>query len=229
MMKQVLMGFGLSALISLPSYAVGLDAATLMMTQQQPFASQKMDNTDEKNAHLIQIKVVPVDSPYKLNPIESETKHDVLWTPAQTILPPGKSNVIKIYYQGPKDNKERYYAVQWTDSVVASTKSDAKKGATVLAKATVSTVLVVHPNKIDVTYSYDKKQHRLTNTGNTSIKTVAYGNCIKQTDKNGHKKCQEILFLTPKKSAKYSVIDMGDKYSSLGYWLDNRFISIDIH
>lgn len=173
--------------------------------------------------------MVPVDSPYTLEPTSKEKTKELLWTPAQTILPPGKTNYITFYYKGPLDEKERYYAIQWVDSVVAANTTEETKSATVLAKATVSTVLVVHPKNENITYKYDIKTNSLTNTGNRSIKTVAYGVCKKQPKGEKNKKCQETLYLMPGKTSTYSVIDMNNQYSALGYWKGDNYVPVTIH
>ncbi|WP_108649665.1 EcpB family pilus assembly chaperone [Dongshaea marina] len=97
-----------------------------------------------------------------------------------------------------------------------------------LAKATVSTVLVVHPTKAKLSYHYDPKTKALKNTGNTALKTVAYGDCLKQPKGIAHKKCQQIIYLTPGKSTHYSGIDLTAAGSSLGYWSNEQLVSIPL-
>ncbi|WP_108649666.1 hypothetical protein [Dongshaea marina] len=68
--------------------AVGLNTTTLMMNPQQGKIVQDAENTDTKHAHLIQVNVIAVDSPYTLNPLPYTDKKEVLWTPARVLLPP---------------------------------------------------------------------------------------------------------------------------------------------
>lgn len=227
-MKKYILGF-IFLFTSYSSLAVGLDTTTIFMSQKEGKVSQVAENTDEQGPHLIQVKVVPVNSPYDLEPIEDfDAKKEILWSPAQMILPPGKSNAFNFTYNGPKSDKEKYYAIQWTDSVISTDLDEGSKGASVLAKATISTVLVVHPFKENLNYEFNKETKELKNTGNRSFKSVAYGRCAKQDDTEEKKMCQMILYVTPGKTAKYSQIDLDQPNSTLGVWNKDKLLPVNI-
>ena len=54
------------------------------------------------------VKIIPITDP-----------NEILSTPANLILPGHASDVFKIIYQGPKDDKERYYRLNWKDDPIA--------------------------------------------------------------------------------------------------------------
>ena len=53
-------------------------------------------------------QVIPMDKP-----------DEVLLTPASLLLPAQASDVIRFFYKGPADDKERYYRIVWFDQALS--------------------------------------------------------------------------------------------------------------
>ncbi|GHM00063.1 hypothetical protein KPZU40_00380 [Klebsiella pneumoniae] len=58
---------------------------------------------------------------------------EVLLTPASLLLPARASDVIRFFYKGPADDKERYYRIVWFDQALSDAQRDnANRSAVVL-------------------------------------------------------------------------------------------------
>ncbi|MFN2932490.1 hypothetical protein ACKUFL_26995, partial [Escherichia coli] len=83
----------------------------------------------------------------------------------------------KVIYNGPKDDKERYYRLNWKDDPISEsgiTKSS--KSASATTSATISTILVVAPRIENFQYKYENQ--KVANLGNSSFRVVASGPCL---------------------------------------------------
>jgi P pilus assembly chaperone PapD len=70
-------------------------------------------------------QVIPMDKP-----------DEVLLTPASLLLPAQASDVIRFFYKGPADDKERYYRIVWFDQALSDAQRDnANRSAVATASA----------------------------------------------------------------------------------------------
>ncbi len=73
---------------------------------------------------------------------------EVLLTPASLLLPAQASDVIRFFYKGPADDKERYYRIVWFDQALSDAQRDnANRSAVATASARIGTILVVAPGR----------------------------------------------------------------------------------
>lgn len=63
----------------------------------------------------------------------------------------------------------------------------------------------------------------LSNQGNASYRTVAYGPCL---DRKTQAQCKETYYDLPGKQRRFKKVDMQDPQSHLGLWLGQEFVVV---
>ncbi|EEU5430560.1 fimbrial chaperone EcpB, partial [Escherichia coli] len=63
----------------------------------------------------------------------------------------------------------------------------------------------------------------LTNTGNATLRILAYGPCLKAA--NG-KECKENYYLMPGKSRRFTRVDTADNKGRVALWQGDKFIPV---
>ena len=75
--------------------------------------------------------------------------------PASLLLPAQTSEVIRFFYKGPADEKERYYRIVWFDQALSDAQRDnANRSAVATASARIGTILVVAPRQANYHFQY---------------------------------------------------------------------------
>ena len=103
------------------SFAVNVGNITEIISSDESTLAKEIENT-VNTARLVNLTIEKLDSPHLENgkvipvtdPNEILNQHRLIW-----ILPGHASDVFKIIYQGPKDDKERYYRLNWKDDPIA--------------------------------------------------------------------------------------------------------------
>ncbi|MGY3863302.1 EcpB family pilus assembly chaperone [Aeromonas lacus] len=214
-------------LISYPVTAIQIDSVNTFMAPNKNVVSQKVSNPSS-TAHLVTIKVQRIDSPYtgKVVSVPHSEVQELTFTPERILQPAGSSNFVKFYYNGPRDDKERYYKVTWVDDPLSLKNQDSdKKAASLHAVASVGTILVIKPRLSHLKYSYRKS--KLINTGNVSFRMVAYGPCSNKNSK--HKECHSDGPIAPGGTFEFNKINMNSKNAHLGIWENKVLVPVDIH
>jgi Mat/Ecp fimbriae periplasmic chaperone len=178
--------FLFAMLASFSVQAIEIDGLTKEIGSKTGSVIQEIQNSDTRT-HVITVSVDQVDSPYTMVKIESSgVKQDILFTPVRMVLPPGKKEQVKFFYKGDRDDKEKYFAINWRDEAIAtlSEETDATIVPQVDAVATVATALVVHPRKEQ--FSFKREKGQILNTGNSSFWVTYLYSCKKAGDDNGH-------------------------------------------
>ena len=123
--------------------------------------------------------------------INPEKVDELLLTPTRMVMPAGTSNIVKFYYHGNADNKERYYRITFTDEGVSEEVDSGSPKRHRMTRAVVSTILVVQPRdkKIDFVYVAGK----ITNKGNTSFRVNATGTCLKPNPESPARRVAKLL------------------------------------
>ncbi len=110
--------------------------------------------------------------------------------------------------------KERYYRIVWFDQALSDAqRDDANRSAVATASARIGTILVVAPRQGELPLSV--RQRLLTNTGNATLRILAYGPCLKAA--NG-KECKENYYLMPGKSRRFTRVDTADNKGRVALW-----------
>ena len=164
----------------------------------------------------------PMDEGIVINP---EKVDELLLTPTRMVMPAGTSNIVKFYYHGNADNKERYYRITFVDEGVSEELDNAaQKNGKGMTRAVVSTILVVQPRdkKVDFLYVAGK----ITNKGNTSFRVNATGTCLKPNPDSPTTPCTKNFYLMPNTSRAIEDINVTDNHFHLGIWDLKQFIPV---
>ncbi|MEG5550126.1 pilus assembly protein [Enterobacter wuhouensis] len=164
----------------------------------------------------------PMDEGIVINP---EKVDELLLTPTRMVMPAGTSNIVKFYYHGNADNKERYYRITFIDEGVSEDLDNgSQKNGKGMTRAVVSTILVVQPRdkKIDFVYVAGK----MTNKGNTSFRVNATGTCLKPNPESPTTPCTKNFYLMPGTSRAIDDINVTDNHFHLGIWDQKQFIPV---
>lgn len=117
------------------------------------------------------------------------------------------SDVIRFFYKGPADDKERYYRIVWFDQALSDAqRNGSTRSAVATASARIGTITVVAPRKANFRYQY--ADGKMVNTGNATLRILAYGPCLKAAD---GKECKENYFLMPGKERRFTRVNVADK------------------
>lgn len=208
------------------SFAVNVGNITEIISSDEETLAKEIENTVDA-ARLVNLSIEKIDSPLeggKVIPINDP--NEILSTPANIILPGKSRDIFKIIYQGPKDEQERYYRLNWTDDPISeSGMTKSTKSASATTSATISTILVVAPRIESFKYNYDK--NKIANLGNSSFRVVASGPCLTEKLKYGAEGiCRERYYLLPNLAVNLQLVDINNKKTSIGIWHKGEFIVV---
>ncbi|MGV2933713.1 hypothetical protein ACIPUA_01450 [Providencia sp. AGC89] len=226
-MKKTILALILLSIIPLEnSLAVNVGNITEIISSEENTLSKEIENTVDA-ARLVNLSIEKIDSPLengKVIPVNDP--NEILSTPANIILPGKARDIFKIIYNGPKDDQERYYRLNWKDDPISEsgiTKSS--KSASATTSATISTILVVAPRVENFRYQYEKYQ--VANLGNTSFRVVASGPCLTEKITFGIEGiCRERYYLMPNLAVKLQLVNVNNKKTSIGIWHKGNFIVV---
>lgn len=154
------------------SLAVNVGNITEIISSNEETLAKEIENT-VNTARLVNLSIEKIDSPLEGGKIISvNNPNEILSTPANLILPGNAKDVFKIIYQGPKDDNERYYRLNWKDDPIGESGiTQSSKSASATTSATISTILVVAPRIEKFKYKYSNSI--VSNFGNSSFRVVA--------------------------------------------------------
>ncbi|MEY0726172.1 hypothetical protein AB7254_02120 [Providencia rettgeri] len=226
-MKKITLALILLSWLPLKSsFAVNVGNITEIISSNEDTLSKEIENTVD-TARLVNLTIEKIDSPLDTGKVITVTDpNEILSTPANLILPWHAKDIFKIIYQGPKDNKERYYRLNWKDDPIGeSGVTQSAKSASATTSATISTILVVAPRIENFNYKYTNSQ--ISNTGNSTFRVVASGPCLAEKQKYGVDGiCRERYYLMPNLAVKLQFVDVTNKKSSVGIWHKGEFIVV---
>lgn len=205
--------------------AINVGAITSTMSSDKDVIAKEVIN-NVSDARFVSLKVERISSPLAGGEvIPMENKKEIMATPSNLILPGNGKDVFRIFYNGPQDEKERYYHLVWQDNPVAedgNTKS--KKSASATTSATISTILVVAPRKEKFAYEY--RNGVVYNKGNGSFRVVAMGPCkAPKSSEEAAQGCRERYYVMPSMGVKIKFVDTNNSKSSVGIWHHEDFIN----
>ncbi|MEY0132260.1 hypothetical protein AB7V66_13215 [Providencia rettgeri] len=226
-MKKITLALILLSWLPLKSsFAVNVGNITEIISSNEDTLSKEIENTVD-TARLVNLTIEKIDSPLDTGKVITVTDpNEILSTPANLILPGHAKDIFKIIYQGPKDNKECYYRLNWKDDPIGeSGVTQSAKSASATTSATISTILVVAPRIENFNYKYTNSQ--VSNTGNSTFRVVASGPCLAEKQKYGVDGiCRERYYLMPNLAVKLQFVDVTNKKSSVGIWHKGEFIVV---
>lgn len=206
-MKKHILAIGLLLSTMTPALALDVGDISSFMNSDSSTLSKEIKNTTD-SGRLINIHMERLSSPLDGGKVIPMDKQDeILLTPASLLLPAKASDVIRFFYKGPADDKERYYRIVWFDQALSDAqRNGSTRSAVATASARIGTILVVAPRKVNYRYQY--ANGTLTNTGNATLRILAYGPCLKPAD---GKDCKENYFLMPGKERRFTRVNVADK------------------
>lgn len=208
------------------SLAVNVGNITEIISSNENTLAKEIENTVSV-ARLVNLTIEKIDSPLDNGKVIAVSDpNEILSTPANLILPSHAKDVFKIIYQGPKDDKERYYRLNWKDDPIGETGvTKSSKSASATTSATISTILVVTPRIENFNYKYVNSQ--VSNIGNSSFRVVASGPCLPEKQEYSVDGiCRERYYLMPQLAVKLQFVDLANKKSSVGIWHKGEFIVV---
>lgn len=221
-MKNRILAISLHFCAIMPALALDVGDISSFMNSDASVLSKEIKNTTD-SGRLINIHVERLSSPLEGGSvIPMDRQDEVLLTPASLLLPAKSSDVIRFFYKGPADNKERYYRIVWFDQALSDTQRDsARRSAVATASARIGTILVVAPRKANYRYQY--ANGTLVNTGNATLRILAYGPCLKPAD---GKECKENYYLMPGKERRFTRVNAADKKGRVALWQGEQFVPV---
>lgn len=221
-MKKHILAIGLLLSTMTPALALDVGDISSFMNSDSSTLSKEIKNTTD-SGRLINIHMERLSSPLDGGKVIPMDKQDeILLTPASLLLPAKASDVIRFFYKGPADDKERYYRIVWFDQALSDAqRNGSTRSAVATASARIGTILVVAPRKVNYRYQYASST--LTNTGNATLRILAYGPCLKPAD---GKDCKENYFLMPGKERRFTRVNVADKKGRVALWQGEQFVPV---
>ncbi|RAY78362.1 hypothetical protein DP190_22595 [Enterobacter cloacae] len=221
-MKKFLMALGLLLIGGAPAQALDVGDISSFMNSSSSSLSKTIKNSTD-NGRLINIHLERLSSPLDDGKVIPMDKPDeVLLTPASLLLPAQASDVIRFFYKGPSDDKERYYRIVWFDQALSDLqRNKADRSAVATASARIGTILVVAPRQVNYRFQYANGE--LTNSGNATLRILAYGPCLRAAD---GKECKENYYLMPGKSRRFTRVNIADKKGRVALWQGEQFVPV---
>ena len=221
-MKKHILAIGLLLSTMTPALALDVGDISSFMNSDSSTLSKEIKNTTD-SGRLINIHMERLSSPLDGGKVIPMDKQDeILLTPASLLLPAKASDVIRFFYKGPADDKERYYRIVWFDQALSDAqRNGSTRSAVATASARIGTILVVAPRKVNYRYQY--ANGTLTDTGNATLRILAYGPCLKPAD---GKDCKENYFLMPGKERRFTRVNVADKKGRVALWQGEQFVPV---
>ncbi|HBM3287068.1 TPA: hypothetical protein LVN76_001360 [Klebsiella michiganensis] len=221
-MKKHILAIGLLLSTMTPALALDVGDISSFMNSGSSTLSKEIKNTTD-SGRLINIHMERLSSPLDGGKVIPMDKQDeILLTPASLLLPAKASDVIRFFYKGPADDKERYYRIVWFDQALSDAqRNGSTRSAVATASARIGTILVVAPRKANFRYQY--ANGTLVNTGNATLRILAYGPCLKPA---GGKECKENYFLMPGKERRFTRVNVADKKGRVALWQGEQFVPV---
>lgn len=202
--------------------AINISGITSIMSSHEDKLVKKISN-DTNEARAVFIDIVEISEPTEKGIVINRHPKELLLTPSKIILPAKSDSIIKFLYNGPKDNKERYYRIIWKDSNISLKKdgTSSDKQAIATASAIIGTILVVTPRVENFDFEFTK-DNILINKGNSSYHVISYGPC----KKNKGERCKEDYYDLPGKKRKFRKIDINSENSFIAIWHGTDLVKV---
>ncbi len=221
-MKKHILAVGLLLSGVMPALALDVGDISSFMNSDASTLSKEIKNTTD-SGRLINIHLERLTSPLDDGKeIPMEKKDEMLLTPASLLLPAKATEVIRFFYKGPADDKERYYRIVWFDQALSDAqRTEGTRSAVATASARIGTILVVAPRKANYRFQY--ADGKMVNTGNATLRVLAYGPCLKAGEE---KECKENYFLMPGKERRFTRVNVADKKGRVALWQGEHFVPV---
>ncbi|MCG8708008.1 molecular chaperone [Brenneria sp. 4F2] len=206
-------------LFSAGAQAVYFDAIIYEMPADRDFIARPLVN-DTPNHNIYRISAYRINRPGAAGerrlPMENG---ELLYAPLKFTVAASGKEYFKIYYRGPRDDKERYYRITFKESPLRLFPfKSTTQNTYILPVVAMNTILVVRPRTLHFSYRLDERRATLQNNGNTFFRVIIQKGC------NGDDESSTQFYMLPgetyknknlsEKNKKY-IVAMG-KYIKLG-------------
>ena len=208
--------------VSFSAFALDVGPISSFISSNSTLLEKEIKNSSN-NGNLVNIKIYRISSPLKEGEIiPMENTGELLLTQDNLVIPANSSRIIYFTYQGEEDDKERYYRIVWhVRELHHKQKSNLPHNTLMKTLAKIGTILIVSPRKVK--YDYHYSNGKIINTGNATLRVLAYGPCLKSISKTD---CRENYFLIPGREREFSRVDISDKNSHISLWQGVQFVSV---
>ena len=171
------------------SQAINVGSVTTFIDAGSQDVAKEIENGSAQ-ARLVTISISRISSPEEGGQeIPMEVAGELMLSPSRLMLPAHAKNNVRFFYKGPQDGKERYYRIRWLDTALSmDDQSNNRRQAVATTSAQIGTILVVTPRQQH--FAYNLQNGMLSNQGNASYRTVAYGPCL---DRKAQAQCKDLL------------------------------------
>lgn len=182
---RIILFLFLSLIINLNAMAIYIENDILIIDSDEDFISRSfLNNSKGQNIYLV--SMYKIDRPGKNEKMEPIESGEVMYAPLRMVVDSNKLDYFKVYYQGPKDDKERYYRIALKEIPTTIAKKDFdeenKKNSLTVANISLDTYVVIRPRKMMLQYDYKPSQNELINTGNTFVRVLLHQGCEDKDD-----------------------------------------------
>jgi hypothetical protein len=159
------------------SQAINVGAVTTFIDAGSQEVAKQIENGSAQ-ARLVTISVSRISSPEEGGRRSRwKSAGELMLSPSRLMLPANAKNNVRFFYKGPQDGKERYYRIRWLDTALSmDDQRNNRRQAVATTSAQIGTILVVTPRQQH--FAYNLQNDMLSNQGNASYRTVAYGPCL---------------------------------------------------
>lgn len=197
--------------------AIELSSGINILESEDEFTSITYKN-NTKQFNLYEFSIYKIDKP-RPNSDESKIEinnGEVIFSPLKRTLEKNKIDFLKIFYNGDKDSKERYYKISIKETLLSSIE-DKKDSMNFYFQPQIvfDTYLIIRPREIDFKYDYDINKKNIKNIGNTTFMLILEKECNSNDESTK-------LYLLPGESANLKKM-YGNKYVEIF----DRYINID--
>ncbi|QTF08589.1 hypothetical protein HC231_12230 [Brenneria izadpanahii] len=212
------------ALLPFMAQAVNVGKVTSMMAPDEFSLSKEITNTTD-SARFVSVTVYRISSPMAEGVIiPMESKAELLSTPSSLILPGNAKDNFRFFYNGPTDDKERYYRLSWTDEpITESGHTQKSKQGQATTSAVINTILVVGPRNEN--FDFKRQGDTIYNSGNAAFRVISFGACKDKKQDQG-KGCRERYYIMPGMSVKIKYTDIMDQKTRIGIWHGKTYINV---
>ncbi|MEN3802979.1 fimbria/pilus periplasmic chaperone [Aeromonas veronii] len=160
------------------THAVDIGSMTEVIEPNDRLITKSIINNAD-SPKVYQLSVIKIDNPKKNNAVLDGRRAEVLFTPRQFTLHPQEEKIVKLFYNGPSDNSERYFRVTISEKPAPRQQEffNERKIASIDINLNVDIILVVRPKIMFFNYDFSASDSTIQNTGNTFFKVIVKKGC----------------------------------------------------
>lgn len=160
------------------AYGIYIGNLTFSLPQEGSFTAKRVLNNND-SARVYTVSVIGIDKPGEKEVRTRPADGEVLYSPKTLTLQKGEGDYFKFFYNGPHDDKERYYRISFREIPAKAINARKNSGSSITLEPVVviDAIFVVRPKKINFKWEFDKSNGVLKNVGNTFFKFIVKPDC----------------------------------------------------